>query len=174
LLEKGISVPTFIEFLDEFLLYPDLLFMLDFKDALSIELALKIVEERRMSHRVILGSVDADCNQLLAKSKPQGVPLITDVVATIAITSSYWTGLLSYYKFEHNIFGYILNTATIMFWSKGLVDALHAAGCQVLVCGDELDKEEIQKQCIEWSVDFIMTDRPDVLTQTMRSCKLMD
>jgi len=62
----------------------------------------------------------------------------------------------------------------MIFWSKGLVDALHQAGCQVLVCGDALDSEEIQLQCIDYGVDFIMSDRPDVLTNTMRKMKLMD
>jgi len=78
-----------------------------------------------------------------------------------------------YYKVEHKIFGYILNQGTNIFWSKGLVDAVHSAGCHVLVCGEELDKEEVQRQCIEYGVDFIMTDRPDILTQTMRSYKLI-
>lgn len=39
----------------------------------------------------------------------------------------------------------------------------------VLVCGEELDKEEVQRQCIEFGVDFILTDRPDVLTEVFFS-----
>jgi len=167
LVGEVITVPTFNEFLDEFIQYEDLMFMLDFKDELSIELTMKIVIEKHIEHRVLLGSVDQSCNQLLASIKPQEVPLITDISATLAIVGSYWAGLLKYYKIEHEIFGFILHSTTSLFWSKGLVDALHEAGCKVLVCGDELDKEEIQRQCMDYGVDFIMTDRPDILTQTM-------
>jgi glycerophosphoryl diester phosphodiesterase len=169
-----VRIPTFVEFLDEFLQHSDLMFMLDFKDSHSIELTLEMIAQRKMQHRVILGSVDQDCNRLLARLKPPSVPLITDVSATLAIATAYYTGFLGYMKIEHNIFGYILNSGTTMFWTKGLIDALHLAGCQVLVCGDALDNEDIQRQCIEYGVDFIMTDRPDILTETMKSCKLMD
>jgi len=171
---KGIDIPTFSEFLDEFLPIDNLLFMLDFKDIVSVDLALQVVNERKMGHRIILGSVDQECNAMLGKLKPKDVPLITDVSATLAIVSSYYTGFLNWYTFQHNIFGYILTTGTSMFWSKGLVDAMHNVGCKVLVCGEALDREEIQRECIEFGVDFIMSDRPDILAQTMRSCKLMD
>jgi len=43
----GITVPTFDEFLEEFLPYPNLLFMLDFKDCLSVEATLKVVAEKK-------------------------------------------------------------------------------------------------------------------------------
>jgi len=171
---SGITVPTFTEFLDEFLPVENLMFMLDFKDDLSIKLTLEIVQQKKMAHRIILGSVFKSCNALLSKIKPPEVPLITDVSATVAIIGLYMTGTLSWYTFDHNIFGFILIPATAMFWSKGLVDAIHKAGVKVLVCGEELDKEERIKECIEYGVEFIMTDRPDILTNTLRSCKLMD
>jgi alanine-alpha-ketoisovalerate/valine-pyruvate aminotransferase len=147
--EQHITVPTFTEFLgtcllnpsflfsllDEFLPYSDLMFMLDYKDALSIELSMQIVKEKNFQHRVILGalpfsfarvsfatsipcswlgSVDQDCNKLLARIKPEGVPLITDVSSTLGIATSYYTGFLNYYKIDHNIFGYILSPSTTM------------------------------------------------------------
>jgi len=133
-----------------------------------------LLRKKKIEDRIIVGSVDQPCNELLRKIKPPEVPLITDVVATIAIIGYYWAGCLDWYNFEHKIFGFILTTVTMIFWSKGLVDALHQAGCQVLVCGDALDSEEIQLQCIDYGVDFIMSDRPDVLTNTMRKMKLMD
>jgi len=164
---KGIQVPMFQEFLDEFISVEDLLFMLDFKDTVSIEMTLKVVAERQMYHRVLLGSVLLGCNNLLAQLKPPHVPLITDISATVSIMSLYFTGFLKWYTFQHSIFGFILNESTAMFWSKGLVEALHKEGLKVLVCGEELDKEDIIRQCIDYGVDFIMSDRPDVLKETL-------
>jgi len=168
----GIKIPTFQEFLDDFYPIPNLIFMLDFKDAISIEMTLEVVKNLKMESRIILGSCDTDCNTLLSKLKPPSVPLITDVYSTVVIITAYMAGCLDWYTFEHKIFGFILIPSTTIFWSKGLIDAIHQAGCQILVCGEELDKIERQRECIEYGVEFIMSDRPDILKQTLESFKL--
>jgi len=164
----GISIPTFREFLDEFSEYPTLIVMLDIKDIDCIQPALELVKEYGIEDRIIFGAVPTDSNALLQKLKPPTVPLITDTVSAIAIITAYYFGALPWYTFSHNVFGFILSEYTSMFWSKGLVDAVHAAGCKVLVCGDHLNDPLFQRQCIEFGVDFILSDRPDLLRETMK------
>jgi glycerophosphoryl diester phosphodiesterase len=167
----GITIPTFKEFLDEFVQYQNLLFMLDIKDNQSVPLALQLVKEHGIEDRVLLGAVPPDSNSLLMQTRPKTIPLITDLTSTIAIITAYWIGALHWYTFEHDVVGFILDNYTTWFWEKGLVDALHKAGVKVLVCGDHLNLDKVQKECIEAGVDFVLSDRPDLLHLTMGQWK---
>jgi len=167
----GITIPTFREFLDEFAPCKNLMFMLDIKDIESVPKALQLVQEYGIEDRILLGAIPTDCSELCQKMKPKHVPIVTDLTSTLAILGAYWLGALHWYTFEHQVFGFILSEYTDMFWSKGLVDAIHEAGCKVLVCGDHLNIEEFQQQCIDYGVDFILSDRPDVLQKTMKGLR---
>jgi glycerophosphoryl diester phosphodiesterase len=61
----GIKVPTFKEFLDKFAPIKDLLFMFDFKDALSVEKTLEFVRPYNIANRFILGAVFEEANRSL-------------------------------------------------------------------------------------------------------------
>lgn len=174
LCNSGIKVPTFKEFLDTFVPVQDLLFMLDFKNEFAVEKALEFVKEYGIENRLILGSVFEKPNQMLFQMRPSSnVPVITDISQTFAIVVAYNTGFLDWYTWKgHAIFGYILLKATDFFWSKGLVDELHSQGLKVMVCGAELNRAERIKECIEFGVDFIMTDQPDIYNSAIKEIEI--
>jgi len=169
---ENITIPTFQEFLDEFILVPNLVFFfLDFKDPDSVEAALKVVEERKIWDRVILGAVPIEANEMLSILKAPETPLISDYQASVEIVKSFMLGQIKSFQFKHDIFGFIITEQTKWVWTKNLVNALHSVGKRVLVCGDECDEPDFQKQCYNWGVDFILTDRPDTLAQTLKEIK---
>jgi glycerophosphoryl diester phosphodiesterase len=95
--------------------------------------------------------------------------VITDITQTVAITTAYGTGLLNWYTFDHSIYGFILTTATDLFWGQGLINAMHAKGLKVLVCGPECNNVERLKESMNFGVDFIMTDEPNVFYSLLNS-----
>lgn len=161
---KGITVATFNEFIEEFSCIEDLLFLFDFKDCEAVRKTQEIIERYPIKNRYIFGSVFEECNTLLREVRHSSdVPVITDITQTFLATIAYGTGLWRFYHFVHDIYGFILLEKTRKFFTRGLVDALHEKGVKVLVCGDDLDKKEVLQQCIDYGVDYIMTDRSDVL-----------
>jgi len=162
---QGIQIPTFEEFLDEFIPYEDLVFFLDFKETDAVLKTMEVVKARGIENRVLLGSVSQDANQLLSTLRLPTMPLITDAPTTISIVMAFMSGMGFSLEIKHDIVGYILSPQTRMFWKKDLVDAIHGKGKKVLVSG--VDATEDQKQCIQWGVDFILSDRPDILAKTM-------
>jgi glycerophosphoryl diester phosphodiesterase len=95
------------------------------------------------------------------------VPVITDISETFKITIAYGTGLWHNYRFQQDIFGFVLLPATLRYFTRGVVEALHQRNIKVLVCGEEVNNEQHIRECIEWGVDFIMTDRPDRLSKLL-------
>jgi len=165
LVGQGIQIPTFEEFLDEFVPTENLVFFLDFKEEEAVFKTMEIVQERGIQDRVILGSVASEANRVLGLLKNPTMPLITDAQTTISLVTSYMMGGFGSYEMQHDIVGYILSPQTQMFFSKGLVDAIHNKGCRFLITG--IDTPAQQQQCIDWGVDFILSDRPDILTETL-------
>lgn len=165
---KGIRVPTLEEFLDLFVPMKDVLFFLDFKDALAFKMTMRVISRYDMANRYALGSCMRATNQLALKEKYERnmkIPVCTDIIQTFEITSAYMTNLLDFYHFKHDIYGFVLCRATTPFWSRNLVDAIHSHGRRVAVSsfGQELNKPERLAEAISFGVDFIMTDRPDLL-----------
>lgn len=166
---QGIRVPTLQEFLDEFATNANLMLMLDFKDVQSVLAARPVVEAfwPKLQHRLLLGSVFDDANQVLRAQWPT-VPLLMSVARVFRITIAYHTGLLQTQHFDsRDVFGYILREETRGFWTRDFVQALHDRGCRVMVCGSALDTEEGLRQQMQWGVDFVMTDRPDVMQRIL-------
>lgn len=52
--DQNIKVPTFEEFLEIFIPYPDLLFMFDFKDELAVQKTMEVVNQRNIGNRFAL------------------------------------------------------------------------------------------------------------------------
>jgi len=162
--DQKISIPTFKEFLDEFIPEPNLVFFLDFKDEDTVVKAMHIVKERGIEDRIIVGAVSPDVNQILGFLKSPSVPITSDTKGTLEFFMQN-QGLTL--ELKHNIIGFIFSPATMMFFSPELVTAAHSLGCKFAVVGSPLDFTKFQKQCIDWGVDFIFSDRPDILAQTM-------
>jgi len=164
---QNIQVPTFNEFLDEFLQVEDLVFFLDFKDEDSALKTINVVKERGIEDRIILGAVPTETNALLQLLKSPIVPLVSDSSASIHFVMSHLGGNTAI-EVSHNIIGFFFSPATMMFFSAELVAAAHKSGCKFIVVGDVLDNEAFQKQCIDCGVDIILSDRPDILSRTMK------
>lgn len=101
---QGITIPTFKEFLgaaliilsdipEEFLPFPNLVFMLDFKDEDSINRTMEMIKEHDLWDRIILGAVPPTCNALLAQLKPPQTPLATDASTTTKLTLAHYSGM---------------------------------------------------------------------------------
>jgi len=167
---RGIHVPSFAEFLARFAPLPDLLFLLDFKDEAAARRALEMVAEYpALAARCMVGSVFEAPNRYLREKRasPAQRPCVSDMGQTFAATIAYGTGAWPLYRFEHEVFGFILRDETARFWSRGLVEAVRARGVRVLVCGDWVSRVEVMRDCVAWGVEYIMTDRPDLLCEVV-------
>lgn len=164
-------VATLREFLDEFVdAYPDLLFCLDFKDTPTARATLLFIEPYAISHRIILSAVFRETNHFLLLNRPSPrVPVATTIMETIRLMFFYYAGLLDRYTVTHEIYGFVLCRATLPFWSRDLVRAVHELGCRLSVSayGREMTRTERLRECIDYGVDFIMTDAPDRLARLM-------
>lgn len=167
----GICIPTFKEFLDEFVPVVDLLFFFDFKDPLTLRMALKFIEPYKIEGRFILGSVMSNTNTMIRNlTLATKIPVCSDIHASIKVLVAYHLGLLDYCTLEHDIYGFVLCKATLPFWCKGFVDALHERNRRVVISGygEELCKRERLGECLQYGVDFIMVDRPDLMSEIMK------
>ena len=159
-----ITVPTLKEFLDTFVVEEnkDLLFMFDFKDVDSIELALPLIESYLpLKNRYILGSVFATPNALLREIRPrQDVQVVSDISDTIAITMAHRTGLWSLHPFgRHEIFGYVLQSHSGLFFTEALIRDLKAKGMRIMACGVLMSREEVRQFCTKCCVDYMMVEQ---------------
>ena len=172
----GICIPTLKEFLDEFVPVVDLLFFFDFKDPLTLRMALKLIESYSIEGRFILGSVMRDTNTMIRNlTFHTKIPVCSDIGASVKVLTAYHLGLLDYCNLVHDIYGFVLCKATLPFWCKGFVDALHARNRRVVVSGygEELCKRERLGDCLQYGVDFIMVDRPDLMNELMTKTSVL-
>ncbi len=168
----GITVPSFAEFLAEFAPHRDLLFFFDFKAEQAVRVALRQLEAYpELRARYMLGSVFQSCNRFLrAVRHAAWVPVCSDIRQTFRVQLAFRSGNRRRWArcpVEHEVFGSILLARTRRFWDWALVDAVHEKGARVLLCGDELSRPEVLRECVRRGVDFILTDRPDLLQQVL-------
>jgi len=164
---QGIQIPTFREFLDEFLPKENLVFFLDFKDAAAAEKTLSVVKERGFDKRIIFGSVVPAANEFLAAHKPAYVPLVSDAITTIKYLPWVSAGIKCDWK--HDIFGFFMTPSTAVFFGENLVQQVQKQGKRVVVAGVSLNDKQVLLQLIAWKVDIVMTDRPDLLAELLPS-----
>lgn len=167
---RGHRVPSFDEFLREFAPVADLLFCLDFKEPEAARAAMRAIEPYRLQHRVMLSSVFTEANEALQLAKPlPAVPLATTIVETLKMLAMYELGLLAHYTPKHDVYGFVLCKPTLGLWKPELVQAVHSLGCRMIVFpwGDELCKPERMRECVQFGVDYIMVDRPDLMHQVL-------
>jgi glycerophosphoryl diester phosphodiesterase len=167
---KGIRVATLREFMDEFVAVPDLLFCLDFKDEEAVVATLRFIEPYDIAHRIVLSACFREANEALFRWRPSThVPMGTTIGETFKLFFYYYTGLIEHYEVTHDIYFFVLCRPTLPFWSRNLVTMVHSLGCRMAVSafGPEMTRPARLRQCIEYGVDFIMTDRPDVLARLL-------
>lgn len=161
-----IKVPTLKEFLDTFVDFggnTDLLFMFDFKDVESVELALPLIESYALlKNRYILGSVFAIPNARLRERRvSKEVQVVSDISDTIAIAMAHRTGLWSLHPFgKHEIFGYVLQSHSGLFFTESLIrDLKERQGMRVMACGVLMSLAETREFCLHCRVDYMMVEQ---------------
>lgn len=167
----GICIPTFKEFLDEFVPVKDLLFFFDFKDSLTLRMALKFIQPYHIEGRFCLGSVVSETNALIMRLRDSPkVPVCVDIQETFGVLAAYYAGLIDHRELNHDIYGFVLCKATLPFWSQGFIDAIHRQGRRVVVSGygEEMNKRQRLIECLEYGVDIIMVDDPVLMRDIMR------
>jgi len=167
----GVCIPTFKEFLDEFVPVKDLLFFFDFKESLTLRMALKFIEPYHIEGRFCIGSVVSETNALILRLRDSpNVPVCVDIQETLRVLGAYYLGLLDRHKLVHDIYGFVLCKATLPFWSRGFVEAIHKQGRRVVVSGygDEMNKRHRLIECLEYGVDIIMVDDPGLMREIMQ------
>lgn len=165
----GIGVPSFAEFLAEFVPVADLLFFLDFKDEEAVRVALQQMAPYNMANRYMLGSVFEECNQFLMRVRHSpSVWVCTDIKQTVWITVTHQVGATHRVSAVHDVYGLIVLPPTRFLCTQSLISAVKRMGIRVLLCGSELSKPSVLRECVEQGVDFILTDRPDLLNAILR------
>lgn len=161
---KGIGVPSFAEFLAEFAVVPDLLFFFDFKDDEAVRVALEQIKPYHIDNRYMVGSVFEECNQFLQRVRHSpSVWVCSDIKQTFAITLAHQVGMTGRLDVVHDVYGFIVLPPTRWLCTQALIKSVKRMNVRVLLCGSELSKPHVLRECVKHGVDFIMTDRPDLL-----------
>lgn len=161
--DTGIHIPTFLEVLDEFEDNEKLVYFLDFKSAESVEPAMRIVAERGLQNRVILGSIFPSANRELLLHRPPGAPVVADSITMIKLILLYAVGLMWLYPIQHQVLGGVAIRRTRWVMTERLLRTLRSTGCKVAVFGPEINTEEEIQFYMDVGVQMIVTDCPNVM-----------
>jgi len=162
LTDKDIKIPSLIEFLD-LTEQNNLILILDCKDKSAARKTLETIQERNLQDRVILASNSTDANNFLMDSKPPAIPIMSDVLSTARV-------LCGLQEPVHDIIALSLGknwigNLTTYPLNADFVIKMHQQGRKVAVF--KVPDENAQMYCLSIGVDFIISDRPDILLQTM-------
>lgn len=172
--DTGIHIPTFQEVLDEFEDNEKLVYFLDFKSADSVEPALRIVAERGLTNRIILGSIFPKANRELLLHRPPGVPVIADAITMIKLMLLYAMGIMWLYPLQHQVLGGIAIKRTRWLMTERFLRTLLSTGCKVAVFGPEVNTEEEIQFYMDIGVQMIVTDSPGVMHRLITVNKQME
>lgn len=166
--DTGIHIPTFQEVLDEFEDNEKLVYFLDFKSADSVEPAMRIVAERGLQNRVILGSIFPSANRELFLHRPPGAPIVADSITMIKLVLLYSMGLMWLYPLKHQVLGGIAIKRLSWIMSQSFLRTLISTGCKVAVFGPEINTEEQIQFYMDVGVQMIVTDSPQVMHRLLQ------
>lgn len=162
--DQDITIPTFVEVLDAFAVaHPKLVFFLDFKCMEAVQPALRIVEERGLEKRVILGSVFPSVNAEVLKYRHPVSPVVADSLTMLYISLLYAIGLLWLYPLKHQVLGGILMKRTRWVMTPKYLKTLRTTGCKIAVFGPDVNSEEDIQYLVDSGVQLIVTDSPNVM-----------
>jgi hypothetical protein len=85
---------------------------LDFKHDAAIAPAMRILKERNLMDRVMMGAVLPSVNQQVLELKPVSVPIAVDFKTMLEIMVLYWIGLLWVHPAPHDVLGFFVNHRT--------------------------------------------------------------
>jgi glycerophosphoryl diester phosphodiesterase len=162
LTDKEIRIPSLLEFLD-LTAQNQLILILDCKDKSSAKKTLEIIQERNLQDRVVLASNSTETNHYLMDNKPSSIPIMSDVLSSARI-------LCGLQEPVHDIIALSLEknwvgNLTTYPLNADFVIKMHQQGRKVAVF--KVPDESAQMHCLSIGVDFIISDRPDILLQTI-------
>lgn len=166
--DQGITIPTLEEVLDEFESNEKLVYFLDFKSADAVQPALRMVAERGLEKRIILGSVFPRVNAEIFHHRHPSTPIAADFATMIKIILLYYVGLIWLYPIKHQVLGGIAMKRTRWVLSERFLRTLKLTGCKIAVFGHDVNSEDNLQYYMDVGVHLIITDSPN----TMR--KLLD
>lgn len=172
--DQGICIPTFEEVLDEFESNDKLVYFLDFKSAGAVEPALRMVAERGLEKRVILGSVFPSVNRELFLHRHPSSPTVADAGTMLKLILLYAIGLMWLYPIKHQVLGGIVMKKTRWIMSERFLRTLRLTGCKVAVFGHDVNSEEEIQYFMDIGVQMIVTDSPNVMRRLLDLNKEME
>lgn len=108
-------------------------------------------------------------NAAVRKVVPKSVPIAPDVKSVIILIFSYILGLSWLVPTRHVLMGSHISDLTKRILSPGLYTEWKKRNMKIILFGEGLNDEETQRHCIKEGVDILLTDRPDLLKEVIRS-----
>jgi len=164
----GITIPTLDEVLIEFTPTP-VVFFFDIKDARVIPKLPAIISQWNLTDRLIVGAVIPGCNKALQNLLPKSIPIAPDFVTVVFMLFTYVLGLSWLLPTKHALMGAHIAEMTKQILTPSLFSDWKKRNMKIVLFGDGLNDAETQKQCIRDGVDILLTDRPDIARDVLRS-----
>eukprot|EP00850_Spirogloea_muscicola_P018977 SM000180S03502 [mRNA] locus=s180:111400:114792:+ [translate_table: standard] len=168
---QGHQIPSLNEVLTEFAPCQELVLYLDFKAANAVEDALKLVKKLALEERIICGAIPTLANLEIRKQRPPCVPVTPDKNTMVFLYAMYLLGLLWLAPLQHEIVGTTAHRWGFKVLTPGMIKAFHDRKRWMAVFGDYLDNAEGQLDCLALGVDLLVSDRPDILHNSISKWK---
>ncbi|NLE97977.1 MAG: glycerophosphodiester phosphodiesterase [Propionibacterium sp.] len=153
------AIPTLDELFEHF---PDANFNIDIKDRAATVLLSETIDRHNAQSRVLVGSFSAGRIRQFRRLQP-GVPTAASPKAVAALAAGLITTAADVYqipmRYQRGLIGVDLVT-------RKNVRRIHRAGKKVHVW--TIDDDSMMHRLIDWGVDGIVTDRPELLKAVLR------
>jgi glycerophosphoryl diester phosphodiesterase len=142
--------------------------ILDCKDKPCAIKTLEFINDRNLQDRVILAANTTEANNYLLDNKPLSIPIMSDVLSSTKI-------LCGLQEPVHDIIALsleqsLIGNLTTYPLNMDFVVKMHQQGRKVAVF--KIPDEAAQLYCLSIGVDFMISDRPDILLQTIENFKV--
>jgi len=165
---KGITIPTLEEVLEEFS-PTNIIFFFDIKDDRVVPMLPQIIERWNLSERIIVGAVHPRTNKAIQAVLPKTVPIAPDFAAVITMMITYVFGLSWIFPTRHSMMGSHISDLTKNILTSGLYSDWKRRNMKLILFGEGLNDAETQRHCIREGVDILLTDRPDILKDVLKT-----
>jgi glycerophosphoryl diester phosphodiesterase len=162
------TIPTLEEVLNEFT-PSHVIFFFDIKDEKVVPYLPEIIERWKLNGRLIVGAVSPRTNALIRAIVPKSIPIAPDFKAVIILMFSYLFGLSWLVPTRHILMGSHISNLTKRIISPGLISDWKKRNMRIILFGEGLNDEETQRHCLNEGVDILLTDRPDILKELLRT-----
>jgi len=161
----GLRIPELIELL-ELVKDSPVRILFDVKDIEAIQSVYEIIEAFHLENRTILGAVDEKINEEIRKTKDKSIPLCSGFRLFFILPIFHFFGLSWMIPIQQEIY---LGIGS--FTSTSLIRSLHKRGIRVALFQPFLswDTQSWHKRCKAAGVDFIISDKPEILRQVLRN-----